>query len=361
MVNLIERFSQRLTENQPRRVRLAAVAAALVVAVSAVAFYFAGAAATSTSINEARIQGWVSSLKQDRLTAERQNAQRNLEMSGEAAVPSLVVALRSDNPILRRNAADMLGYIASPRATDALRATLKNDPVPAVRRNAAWVLGEIKDMRALSDLQQAAVADRNQLVRATAADSLARMRTILAKSAGVNEQTIGAFTTAPSQSNLVYLTAKRDLLVSRDGGKTWESLTNVLPTQFTALSVNPNNLAQLYAGAEGMGLYKSDNGGQTWYAINNGIELTPGARTATSAIAIDPSNPQVIFIAQGVWLGTGRVQFEPLGLLYSRDGGMTWQALTTGMINEEITRLAFRDGQLYGLAGDRVLTLVTPR
>ena len=41
------------------------------------------------------------------------------------------------------NAADLLGYIASPNATAALLTTLRNDTVPAVRRNAAWALASL--------------------------------------------------------------------------------------------------------------------------------------------------------------------------------------------------------------------------
>ena len=101
--------------------------------------------------------------------------------------------------------------------------------------------------------------------------------------------------------------------------------------------------------------------GATWKVINSGIELTPGARTVTSAIAIDPSDPQIIYLASGVWLGTSTVEFYPTGLMYSHDGGDSWQALTAGSESEAIAKLAFRDGQLFGLAGDRVLTLMTPR
>ena len=60
-------------------------------------------------------------------------------------------------------------------------------------------------------------------------------------------------------------------------------------------------------------------------------------------------------------MGTGKVDFYPSGLLLSRDGGKTWQEITAGVSDDAIAKLAFRDGQLYGLAGDRVLTLVTPR
>ncbi|TAH52393.1 MAG: hypothetical protein EYC68_06350 [Chloroflexota bacterium] len=335
---------------------VAILALIVVIALAAV-----NAAATPRSMAEIRIAGWVGALKNDKLTAERQEAQRNLELAGETAVPQLLVALRSNNVAQRRNAADMLGYIASPLTTDALRNTLRTDPVPAVRRNAAYALGEIHAASAINDLQQAAISDRSQIVRGTAADSLARIRTILAQSAHVNEQFVGAFASASSQSNLVYLAAKRDLKISQDGGKTWQTLANALPSQVSALAVNPNDAQELYAGIEALGMFKSTDGGTTWNAINTGISMTPGARETISAIAIDPNDTNILYVARGVWVGTGQVEFYPVGLFWSRDGGNSWNALSAGTSTQEISKLAFRDGKLFGLAGDRVLTLVTPQ
>ncbi len=344
-----------------RRPRPLVTALAIVALIAVVALAAVNATATPRNEAEVRIGSWVNELNNDKLTQSRQEAQRNLEAAGEAAVPQLLVALRSDNTALRRNAADMLGFIASPQATTALRDTLRNDPAPAVRRNAAWALGEIQATSAINDLQQASITDRSASVRGSAADSLARIRSVLAKASSVNEQWIGAYAAAPSQADLVYLAAKRDVLVSSDNGKNWTKLENVLPSQVSALAVNPNDSQKIYAGVEAMGLYASDDGGKTWHALNTGITATPGARESISAIAIDPDDAKVLYIARGVWIGTGRVEFYPTGLMASRDGGKTWHALTAGSSAEEIAKLAFRDGQLYGLAGDRVLTLVTPR
>lgn len=335
--------------------------AAIVGLIAIVTLAAVNATATPRSVADINMSNWVNELKNDKLTAQRQEAQRNLELAGEAAVSQLMVALRSDSVSQRRNAADLLGYIASPQATSALVSTLRTDAVPAVRRNAAWALGEIKAASAINDLQQASITDRSQIVRGSAADSLARIRTSLALSAKVNEQLVGAYASAPSQPELVYLAAKRDLMVSRDGGKTFTTLTDVLPSQISALAVNPNNPQQLYAGVEAMGMYASSDSGATWRALNTGITITPGVRETVSAIAIDPEHPNVIYVARGVWMGTSNVDFYPTGLLASRDSGATWQELVAGSSDQAIAKLAFRQGQLYGLAGDRVLTLVTPQ
>lgn len=354
-------FLQNIQSSKSRRTLItfgAIVALIVVIALAAM-----NAAATPVNPAQLQIRGWITQLHDEKLTAARHNAQRNLELQGQAAVPQLLNALHSNNTTLRRNAADVLGYIAAPQSLPALREAMRNDPAPAVRRNAAYALGEIHDARAIGDLYQTSITDTSASVRGAAADSLARIRTILAKNMQRNEQTIGAFATAALQPETIYAAAKRDFLTSRDGGKTWQTLPNVLPSQVTALQVNPANAQELYAGTEGLGLFKSSDGGKRWHAVNQNIPLTPGAREIISAIAIDPQNPNTIFISRGVWMGTGTVDYYPTGLLSSRDGGATWSALNAGSAmtsQQAIAKLAFRNGQLYGLASDRVLTLVTP-
>lgn len=190
----------------------------LVVLISAVAF--AAVNTGSPILAEMRIQSAVNALNQAELTRERHLAQRELESAGEQAVPALIVALRSEDAVLRRNATEMLGYIRSPQALTALRYVLINDPTPQVRRNAAWALGEINVLSALADLQQAAVLDRNSSVRQTAADSIARIRTRLAQMAGVNEQELSALAVASGNSSIAYVATRRELVSTRDGGKT---------------------------------------------------------------------------------------------------------------------------------------------
>lgn len=68
-----------------------------------------------------RIQNAVNLLRQERLTVQRHQAMSELENDGERAVPALITALHSDDPVLRRNAADILSYIVTPQALAALQ------------------------------------------------------------------------------------------------------------------------------------------------------------------------------------------------------------------------------------------------
>jgi HEAT repeat protein len=78
------------------------------------------------------------------LSSRRHAAMAALEAMGEPAVGLLVALLDSEDATVRRNAAEMLGWIGSPSAVPALQALL-SDGSAAVRSQAAWALVEIAD------------------------------------------------------------------------------------------------------------------------------------------------------------------------------------------------------------------------
>lgn len=313
------------------------------------------ASANPPNAAELRIQGLVNELNQERLTAQRHKAQQELEVLGEQAVPALNVALRSDNPVMRRNAADMLGFIASPASIGSLQYALANDTASSVRRNAAYALGEINSFSQVTELKRAALLDPNALVRQTARDSLARMQTRIALSAGVNEQNLNAYAVAPQSADNVYAATGRDLKVTTNGGQTWETLKQTLPSMVNVLAVSPSNALTVYAGVDGLGMFKSVDGGRQWTAINNGLNLVPGARTIVSAITIDPTDAQRLLIATGVMLGTSNVEFFPTGILSSSNGGTTWEVMREYKQGDALTQLMFKGSQVYALAGNQVM------
>jgi photosystem II stability/assembly factor-like uncharacterized protein len=80
-----------------------------------------------------------------------------------------------------------------------------------------------------------------------------------------------------------------------------------------------DHLYTIYAAARSGGLWKTTNAGTTWTAVSDGV----GA-AAVGAIAIAPSNPNV------VWMGTGdqantRSSYSGKGVFKSTDAAATWQ------------------------------------
>lgn len=74
------------------------------------------------------------------------NAMNALQSVGGAAVPGLLKALGSNNPVVRLHAATVLGYIKDPAALPALGA-LATDRDPDVAKEAAWAISEIQKRR----------------------------------------------------------------------------------------------------------------------------------------------------------------------------------------------------------------------
>lgn len=92
---------------------------------------------------------------------------------GKPAVEPLVVALKNENPFVRRNAAEALGEIKDASAVKPLVDALKDDDL-IVRRNAAKALGKIKDASAEEPLTSA-LKDESPVVRRNAAIALREM------------------------------------------------------------------------------------------------------------------------------------------------------------------------------------------
>jgi photosystem II stability/assembly factor-like uncharacterized protein len=113
---------------------------------------------------------------------------------------------------------------------------------------------------------------------------------------------------------------------SDDAGRTWDPLfQNDATASVGALAIAPSNPKVLYVGtgqtdarydiASGRGVYRSDDGGQTWQP--RGLADT----RAIGRIVVDPRNPDVVLVA-----ALGHI-FGPnpeRGVFRSEDGGRTW-------------------------------------
>ncbi|MEA3337824.1 MAG: HEAT repeat domain-containing protein [Chloroflexota bacterium] len=117
----------------------------------------------------------VNGLDDEELTAHRNAAQVALLNLGEKAVPSLVIGLRSRETPVRRNAAELLGFIGSPSAVNALLRVAKQDAEPIVREEAVWALGEIGEERIRLALQALAKTDPDPVVRIEAMRAALRL------------------------------------------------------------------------------------------------------------------------------------------------------------------------------------------
>jgi photosystem II stability/assembly factor-like uncharacterized protein len=106
---------------------------------------------------------------------------------------------------------------------------------------------------------------------------------------------------------------------SPDGGDSWARVQKGLwsESRVYGLSVHPTEPQTIFAGADD-GIYKSTDGGQSFARLDS-----PMNSRDVWKIALDPSNPDVIFA------GT-----RPAALYRSKDGGRSWKQLAVDMADE---------------------------
>ena len=93
------------------------------------------------------------------------------------------------------------------------------------------------------------------------------------------------------------------------------------------LAVDPQNPSRIFAATYlGRGLYLSVDGGASWQALEM-AETVPGEDTfneqAVYAVAVAPSNPQVVWVAHNRWVAK------------SIDGGLTWTHITNSSMQAD--------------------------
>jgi photosystem II stability/assembly factor-like uncharacterized protein len=132
----------------------------------------------------------------------------------------------------------------------------------------------------------------------------------------------------PSQANVFYIAqVNGGVWKSDDYGRTWTPIFDHESTQsIGAIAIAPSNPNIIYVGSgEGLhrpdlsvgnGIYKSTDAGKTWthLGLRDGLQIP--------ALAIDPRDPNKVFAAV---LGHPYGPNEERGLFRSSDGGQTWQ------------------------------------
>lgn len=139
---------------------------------------------------------------------------------------------------------------------------------------------------------------------------------------------VNALAVHPNNEQIIYAGfSGGGLFKTTDGGLNWQAIFEDRPyLAIGAIAIDPQNPEIVYVGTGdpnitgypflGDGLYRSNNGGQSWTRI--GLEDT----RIISKIVIDPSNTQRIYVGT---MGLPFVRNRQRGLYRSSDGGRTWQ------------------------------------
>ncbi|MBI4851472.1 MAG: hypothetical protein HY819_06740 [Acidobacteria bacterium] len=147
-----------------------------------------------------------------------------------------------------------------------------------------------------------------------------------------------AIIVAPNDSNRIFLgTAQGGLWLTRDSGKSWQPLTDNLPSlAIGALAMDPKNPNIILLGTGeanfsgdsyyGAGVFKSTDSGETWAQLG---DLPTRARI--SRIIFDPNNSQIIYLTT---TSASSNQLRDLGVFKSIDGGASWTKILDGMATD---------------------------
>ncbi len=167
---------------------------------------------------------------------------------------------------------------------------------------------------------------------------------------------IGCVTIDPNNTNIVWVGTGENnnqrsvaygdgIYKSLDGGKSWKNMGLKKSEHIGNILVHPNNSDVVYVSAYGplwsdggdRGIYKTEDGGNTWNKI-----LYIDKHTGFNEIHMDPRNPDVLYAASHqrrrhvyTYVGGG----PGSGLHKSTDGGLTWKVINKGLPNVEIGRI----------------------
>jgi photosystem II stability/assembly factor-like uncharacterized protein len=146
---------------------------------------------------------------------------------------------------------------------------------------------------------------------------------------------------APNDIQTVYAATAAGLYKTTDGGTTWVTSTiQGVPagTTVRAVAVSPTDAQRVLAGVEGLGVYVSADGEQSWQAGYAGLEPNGSLHD----IVFDPTNTQVAYASD-----------HSSGVYRSTDGGLTWVKINDGLRTRTATGLSITaDGQHLYVATD---------
>jgi photosystem II stability/assembly factor-like uncharacterized protein len=160
----------------------------------------------------------------------------------------------------------------------------------------------------------------------------------------------------PQNTNIMYVTdAWAGAFKSVDGGASWFPINEGIMARVGpsndgipvfSLTIDPNNSNRLWVGTQfGGGVFRSDDGGQSWQAMSNGIQ----ERSLTiRGFTVQPGNSDVVYLAGEIasweWNGTplDGIAFDlTKGAIYKTiDGGANWTRIWFG---DNLARYALID------------------
>ncbi|MCC6457370.1 MAG: hypothetical protein IT328_20615 [Caldilineaceae bacterium] len=138
-------------------------------------------------------------------------------------------------------------------------------------------------------------------------------------------------------SGVTYLRTEWTLYQGFDYGLQWSAVDTLrsVPTAMTLASTNP---PALLVGTADRGVLRSEDG-ITWTELNGGLTATPALSLRVNALAIDPLQPAMAYVAVSYLTGTHFARHSADLLAYTRDGGESWLPFEQPELSARVTDL----------------------
>jgi len=129
-------------------------------------------------------------------------------------------------------------------------------------------------------------------------------------------------------------------------GLAWVAVNNLQSTA-TAIAIADTTPAKVYVGTMDRGILVS-NDGQEWTTANAGLNFVAGSRLMVNDLAIDPMQPEVMYVATSYLYGTSEMHESPAGVALSTDGAQAWSPINEAA-NLAVAELLPVNGLLGGV------------
>jgi len=160
----------------------------------------------------------------------------------------------------------------------------------------------------------------------------------------------------PSEPGTLYAGVEEaGLFVSRDGGTSWSELSGLTSHQsrpywfpgggglcLHTILPHPENPRRVWVGISAVGVFRTDDGGETWQTRNQGLEMVPTGQPEIEVgrcvhkMVVDRRNPDTLYM-----------QFHG-GVYRSDDAGDHWRRIESGLPGNFGFPMAISaDGALY--------------
>ncbi|MCB9196642.1 MAG: glycosyl hydrolase, partial [Flavobacteriales bacterium] len=165
---------------------------------------------------------------------------------------------------------------------------------------------------------------------------------------GQGSYSIGCITIDPSNENIIWVGTGENnnqrsvaygdgVYKSEDGGKSWKNVGLKTSEHIGMIKVHPKKSEVVYVAAYGplwsaggeRGLYKTDDGGQTWKLV-----LETDENTGVNEVHFDPTDAKVMYATTHqrrrhvfTYISGG----PGCGIQKSEDGGKTWKSINNGL------------------------------